>query len=50
MPCVFCGEGDRWIKTCRTKDVLIRAWRPLLEDSWGMDGDCTRGGGGNGPL
>ncbi len=20
MPCAFCGEGDRWIKTCRTKD------------------------------
>ena len=20
MSCVFCGEGDRWIKTCRTKD------------------------------
>ena len=20
MPCAFCGEGDRWIKTCRVKD------------------------------
>jgi hypothetical protein len=20
MPCAFCGEGDKWIKTCRTKD------------------------------
>jgi hypothetical protein len=23
MSCSFCGEGDRWIKTCRTKDSLF---------------------------
>jgi hypothetical protein len=28
MPCAFCGEGDRWIKTCRTKDSLIRVCDP----------------------
>jgi hypothetical protein len=31
MPCAFCGEGDRWIKTCRTKDVLIRVCDPCYE-------------------
>jgi hypothetical protein len=20
VPCAFCGEGDKWTKTCRTKD------------------------------
>jgi hypothetical protein len=20
MPCAFCGEGDKWIKTCQTRD------------------------------
>jgi hypothetical protein len=24
MGCAFCGEGDRWIKTCRIADGLIR--------------------------
>ncbi len=31
MPCVFCGEGDRWIKTCRTRDGLIRVCDPCWE-------------------
>jgi flavoprotein len=31
MPCAFCGEGDRWIKTCRTKDNLIRVCDPCWD-------------------
>ncbi len=31
MACTFCGEGDRWIKTCRTKDGLIRVCDPCWE-------------------
>jgi hypothetical protein len=31
MPCAFCGEGDRWIKTCRTEDGLIRVCDPCYE-------------------
>jgi hypothetical protein len=31
MPCAFCGEGDRWIKTCRIKDILIRVCDPCWE-------------------
>jgi hypothetical protein len=31
MPCAFCGEGDRWIKTCRTSDGLIRVCDPCYE-------------------
>lgn len=31
MACVFCGEGDRWIKTCRTEDGLIRVCDPCWE-------------------
>jgi hypothetical protein len=31
MGCAFCGEGDRWIKTCRTKDVFIRVCDPCWE-------------------
>ena len=31
MACAFCGEGDRWIKTCRTKDGLIRVCDPCWE-------------------
>jgi hypothetical protein len=31
MACAFCGEGDRWIKTCRTKDILIRICDPCWE-------------------
>src|SRR5919199_6733073 len=31
MPCSFCGEGDRWIKTCRTKDILICVCDPCWE-------------------
>jgi hypothetical protein len=31
MSCAFCGEGDRWIKTCRTKDGLIHVCGPCWE-------------------
>ena len=31
MGCAFCGEGDRWIKTCRTSDGLIRVCDPCWE-------------------
>jgi hypothetical protein len=32
MPCAFCGEGDRWIKTCRVKDgSLLRVCDPCYE-------------------
>ena len=31
MACVFCGEGDKWIKTCRTEDGLIRICDPWWE-------------------
>jgi hypothetical protein len=31
MGCAFCGEGDRWIKTCRTKEDLIRVCDPCWE-------------------
>jgi hypothetical protein len=31
MPCAFCGEGDKWIKTCRTLDSLIRVCDPCWE-------------------
>lgn len=37
MPCVFCGEGDKWIKTCRTKDgSCLRVCDPCYEilGSW----------------
>jgi len=28
MACAFCDEGDRWIKTCRTENNLIRVCAP----------------------
>src|SRR5215207_5290750 len=32
MPCAFCGEGDKWIKTCRIKDgTHIRVCDPCWE-------------------
>jgi hypothetical protein len=32
MPCVFCGGGDRWIKTCLTTDgSRIRVCDPCWE-------------------
>jgi hypothetical protein len=32
MPCVFCGGGDRWIKTCLTSDgFCIRVCDPCWE-------------------
>jgi transcription elongation factor Elf1 len=32
MPYAFCGEGDRWIKTCRVKDgSLLRVCDPCYE-------------------
>lgn len=32
MPCAFCGEGDRWIKTCRIKDgSYLRVCDPCWE-------------------
>jgi hypothetical protein len=31
MGCAFCGEGDRWIKTCRIKDGLVRVCDPCWE-------------------
>lgn len=37
MPCAFCGESDRWIKTCRTKDgSRLRVCDPCWEvlGSW----------------
>jgi hypothetical protein len=37
MPCAFCGEGDMWIKTCRTKDSSrLRVCDPCWEvlSSW----------------
>ena len=39
MPCAFCGEGDRWIKTCRTGDEYrLRVCDPCWEvlGSWLM--------------
>jgi hypothetical protein len=37
MACTFCGEGDRWIKTCRIKDgSRLRVCDPCYEvlGSW----------------
>ena len=37
MPCAFCGEGDRWIKTCRTGNgSCLRVCDPCWEalGSW----------------
>jgi hypothetical protein len=37
MPCVFCGEGDKWIKTCRIPDGFrLRICDPCYEvlQSW----------------
>ena len=31
MACAFCGGGDKWIKTCRTRDSLIRVCDPCWE-------------------
>ena len=31
MSCAFCGEGDRWIKTCLTKDGFVRVCDPCWE-------------------
>jgi hypothetical protein len=32
MPCGFCGEGDEWIKTCRSKDgYSLRVCDPCWE-------------------
>ena len=32
MPCAFCGEGDRWIKTCLTSDgSRLRVCDPCWE-------------------
>ena len=32
MPCAFCGEGDQWIKTCRTKNgSRLRVCDPCWE-------------------
>jgi hypothetical protein len=35
MSCVFCSEGDKWIKTCRTKDgSRLRLCDPCYEVLW----------------
>ena len=32
MPCAFCGEGDRWIKTCHIRDgSRLRVCDPCYE-------------------
>ena len=31
MPCAFCSEGEKWIKTCRSNDQLIRVCDPCWE-------------------
>lgn len=47
MLCTFCGEGDKWIKTCRTPDGLICVCDPCWEaiTPWLVivlgDGDVT---------
>jgi hypothetical protein len=50
MPCAFCGEGDRWIKTCRTPDGLIRVcdscwealspWLVVVPGDWVVTARC----------
>ncbi len=36
MTCAFCGEGDGWIKTCRTNGSRLRVCDPCWEvlGSW----------------
>ena len=50
MPCAFCGEGDRWIKTCLTRDGLIcvcdpcwgglSPWLTMVPGDWVVTARC----------
>ena len=31
MSCAFCGEGDKWIKTCRIQDGYLRVCDPCWD-------------------
>jgi hypothetical protein len=31
MPCLFCGEGDRWIRTCLGANDPLRVCDPSYE-------------------
>jgi hypothetical protein len=31
MPCVFCGEGDKWTKTCLEAQGRLRVCDPCYE-------------------
>ncbi len=51
MPCAFCGEGDRWIKTCRTSDgsrlrvcdpcyEVLASWLVIVPGDWVVTARC----------
>jgi NMD protein affecting ribosome stability and mRNA decay len=55
MPCAFCGEGDKWIKTCRTADgsrirvcdpcyEVLRAWLVIVPGDEVVTARCDRCG------
>jgi hypothetical protein len=55
MPCAFCGEGDKWIKTCRTSDGFrirvcdpcweaLSPWLVLVPGRWVATARCDRCG------
>jgi hypothetical protein len=56
MPCVFCGEGDKWIKTCGTKDgscirvcdpcwEVLGPWMVIVPGDWVVMARCDGCGG-----
>jgi hypothetical protein len=55
MPCAFCGEGDEWIKTCRTKNgsrlrvcdpcwEVMSSWLVIIPGDWVVTGRCDECG------
>jgi hypothetical protein len=51
MTCAFCGEGDRWIKTCRAKDgkrlrvcdpcwEVLAPWLVVVPGDWAVTARC----------
>jgi hypothetical protein len=53
MGCAFCGEGDRWIKTCLASDgycirvcdpcwEVLRPWLVIVPGEWVVTARCDR--------
>jgi hypothetical protein len=55
MACAFCGEGDKWIKTCRTADdsrnrvcdpcwEVLKSWLVIVPGAEVVMAHCDRCG------